>query len=208
MSSPTIPDLPVATIADDSDQMLLRQPAGALGTDKSVSVEKIRNINVSGLPTLSSPVSAQASDLMLIARGGVNYQIRHDQISFPSGTKMWFYHNAVADIAGWSLVSAGDSLLAVKGGSTYVSGGQEAGTWQQLDHTLTIAQIPSHSHIFRAKEAGQSDKSRGGRGSSTGGSDFNYTENTAIANTGGGGGHNHGSAWRPKSNVGIICVKG
>jgi hypothetical protein len=133
----------------------------------------------------------------------VNYQIRYDQVSFPTGTKMWFYHNAASEIPGWSLVTAGDSLLAVKGGSTYVSGGAEAGVWQQNDHTLTLDQIPAHTHSYKVYTADSS-----GNLSLKTASTNRSSNNTVNTNSSGGGlGHNHGSTWRPKANVGIICQK-
>lgn len=212
MSSPTIPDLPVASVANDADQMLIRQPAGALGTDKNVLVSLVRKINVSGLPTLTSPTTAQDSDLFLISRGGVNFQIRHDQVSFRSGTKMWFYHNAFTEIGGWSLVSAGDNLLAVKGGSTYSVGGVELGTWQQEGvgggspgGGLSIAQMPSHDHDISGAgaTAGSGSQVRGWR--NPGGSSSSKPWSTLT--NGSGSPHNHGSSWRPLASVGIICQK-
>src|SRR5690554_1705738 len=101
MTTPTIPDVPTATNADDCDVMLLRQPGTSLGIDRQVSVALLRQINIAGLsPIPSNPL---ASDLMLIQRGTSRHQIRFEHVSVPSGTKMWFYHNAEADIPGWSL---------------------------------------------------------------------------------------------------------
>jgi|GEM_PF-2016978 len=219
MSSPTIPDLPIATVANDSDEMLMRQPGGALGTDKSIQVSEVRKVNVAGLPTLVSPTTAEDSDLFIIARGGINYQIRHDQVSFRSGTKMWFYHNVFTQIGGWSLVSAGDSLLAVKGAGTYSVGGIESGVWQQDDvggvpgQGLSVSQIPSHTHQSRSIS-----RQRPGSTSSSSNQFYAFTDNlsgtsiksgsvSGIQNTGGGDPHDHGDTWRPKANVGIICRK-
>jgi len=200
MSSPTIPDLNSATVANDTDLVLLRQPGNAGGVDKKVTVALLRNINIAGLAPL--PSDAAASDLMVIARGGVNYQIRHDQISFPSGTQMWFYANAT--IAGWSLVTTGDTLLAVKGGLEYVTGGVEAGNWQQEGHALTVAELPSHTHPVNGTGAttGTGNRVRGYRQSLS-----EDSKPWATSSTGGNQAHNHGNTWRPRANVGVILRK-
>ncbi len=57
-----------------------------------------------------------------------------------SGTPMWMYVNAVPD--GWaSAGSLTDRVIAVKGGSTYTTGGVGAGGWTISPHTL-----PNHRH--------------------------------------------------------------
>lgn len=200
MSSPTIPDLPAATTADDADLLLMRQPGTALGVDKQVTVAKIRQLNLAGLAPVPNP--PQASDLLLIQQSGANWQLRFDQVSVPSGTKMWFYHNAASDIPGWSLFASGDTLLAVKGGSTYTTGGTQSGTWQQADHTLTIAEMPAHTHkLRRGNETSASSPYTVRR------TKFTQDTNGTTESTGGGQPHNHGSAWRPRASVGIILQK-
>lgn len=202
MSSPTIPDLPSATTADDADLLLMRQPGTALGVDKQVTVAKIRQLNLSGLAPV--PNTPQASDLFLIQQSGANWQIRFDQISVPSGTKMWFYHNAASDVPGWSLFASGDTLLAVKGGSTYTTGGTQAGNWQQSDHTLTVNEIPPHTHTTPAgKESSGSSGIRFARRAT----DFDNLSTIISSSTGGGNPHNHGNSWRPRASVGVILQK-
>ena len=120
----------------------------------------------------------------------------------PSGTKMWFY----ADTAptGWTLdATPSDSLLAVKGGSTYTTGGAQAGTWTQPDATLTAAQIPPHTHLTNATTSANS-----------GGGPTIYCYSTTPTSTGSAAtsagtasSHNHGTAYRPLSEVGIICSR-
>ena len=204
MTTPTIPDLPVATVANNSDEMLVRQPAGALGTDKRVTIDKIRNLDINALGTLPTGTPI-ASDQMIIERSGTNYAITFEDVGFIQGTKMWFYHNAASQVPGWAIVASSDNLLAVKGGATYTTGGVQQGTWQQEDHTLTTSQIPSHSHrMTMAKDTtGSTSNMVGaarGKTAETDGNIQTYTQ-------GGGLGHNHGSSWRPLASVGIICVK-
>jgi len=85
----------------------------------------------------------------------------------PAGSKMWFYQDSAP--LGWTLDSTpSDSILAVKGGSTYNTGGASAGSWivsgivtdSESSHrhtgpshkhttaavSLTIAQMPAHTH--------------------------------------------------------------
>ena len=120
----------------------------------------------------------------------------------PSGTKMWFY----ADTApvGWTLdATPSDSLLAVKGGSTYTTGAAQAGTWTQPDATLTAAQIPPHTHLTGATTSASS-----GGGATIYCYATTPTSTGATATSGGSASsHNHGSTYRSQANVGIICSK-
>ncbi len=132
-----------------------------------------------------------------------------------SGVKMYFYQNTAP--VGWTIdISVSDALIGVKGGvnAFNVAGGNLAGTWSQAghthttaDHTLTVAQIPSHTHAvyYIPNLVGIG----GGPQPTSGGSYFN------SGATGGGGAHNHGSTassgtantYRPYAAVGIICTK-
>jgi len=121
---------------------------------------------------------------------------------FPSGTKLWFYQNTAP--SGWTIdTTPADAVLAVKGGSgAYnVSGGSQAGTWTQPDHTLTTAEIPAHTHTTYCPVAGPA------YGQPAGAIPYAAYTYVTSSSTGGGGAHNHGTTWRPLAQVGIICTK-
>lgn len=220
MTTPTIPELPQATVANNGDQMLMRQPAGSLGTDKRITVEEVRKIDIDSLSTASSPSSSLSGDLFMFQRSGTNYKIRFDQISVPSGTIMWFYRNTTID--GWTIESsAPDTVLAVKGGSEYVNGGVTGGTWQQEGVNggspgggLSISQMPRHDHTFRFADSGgtgailnrpprevnpPSPSGIVGVTSIVGGQ---HSTNPNEAEP-----HNHGDSWRPSASVGVLLKK-
>jgi hypothetical protein len=120
----------------------------------------------------------------------------------PSGTKMWFY----ADTApvGWTLdATPSDSLLAVKGGSTYTTGATQAGTWTQPDHTLDITEIPDHTHSTGASTSANS----GGGATIYVFSSSNPATGATLSSGSANSAHNHGSAYRNQANVGIICSR-
>lgn len=193
-------DLDLATTANDTDLALIRKDNT---TDYKVTVQVLRNIAVQNLPDLSPTANSPLStDLMLVSRSGANCKCVFSSIGLLAGTNCWFYQNTAP--IGWTIVpNLSDSLLAVKGGSIYSTGGTKAGTWQQANHTLTIDQIPSHSHTVysRGAEEASGNKVKGYR-SNAGGLDTWSTNPT-----GGGLGHNHGSSWRPQASIGIICQK-
>lgn len=117
----------------------------------------------------------------------------------PTTHPMWFYSNVVP--TGWTLVAVpGDTLLAIKGGAIYTTGGVQTGTWSGPPHTLTLAQIPSHSHPITTQTGG------GGSGNvSEDSGPFGLRNTQAV---GGGGSHQHDwTATRPQANVGILCTK-
>lgn len=203
MTTPTIFDLPTATIANNTDLLVMRQPGSALGTDKKVTIDKIRNLDLSSLAGL--PTSVIASDLMLIESAGTNYQIPFQDVGFIPGTKMWFYHNVDTEIPGWTIVASTDNLLAVKGGTTYTTGGVGQGAWQQEDTILSIAQMPAHTHRVKLGKDGAG--SSGSTNSTRRSKDPDNVANVQSQSTGGGLGHNHGDTWRPLASVGIICSK-
>lgn len=207
MSSPVqLSDLDLATVANDADLALIRK---SNTTDYKITVQALRSINIAGLPSLSS--AAQPTDLMMISQGGVNSKIDFGSVGFTIGTRMWFYLGAVpVSPTYWQIVpNTGDSLLGVRGGSTYVTGGVQAGTWTQANHTLTIAEMPAHQHfIHKTKEpTGSSNNLGPARGKDPEDSSTIAFRFALSEPTGGSGPHNHGDTWRPMASVGIVCEK-
>lgn len=169
-------------------------------TDKKATITQLRQIDISALTNLDSPL---ANDLVMIGRGSDTYRTRFDKVGLVKGTRAWFYQDVAP--SGWTIFpGVSDCLLAVKGGSTYTNGGTVQGTWQQEDHILTEAEMPEHNHTFNLADTNSS--SAGARRARAG-------ENTilgAFGSTGTAGsndGHNHGNTWRPLSAVGIVCQK-
>lgn len=203
MTTPVqLSDLPVASVAADNDLMLLRKGL----TDYQVTVQIIRNIDLTALSPIPSP---EATDLILLSRASQNYSARFDQIGFVKNVKAWFYQ-AVAP-SNWTIIpNTGNRLLAVSDGVNLYSGaggGTAGGTWQQTSTALTIAQIPAHTHlILKTKEPSGSSNALGPQR----GKVPETPDATGFATseaTGGSQGHNHGNTWRPLANVGILCNK-
>jgi hypothetical protein len=120
--------------------------------------------------------------------------------TIPAGARIWFYENVAP--SGYTIVAGpSDELLAVKGGSTYTTGGAAAGTWTQPGHALTTSEIPPHSHATNATQ----DIKRGSGSSNWGFSSSNSQTGTTLTSGGAAAAHSHGSTWRPKARVGIIC---
>jgi hypothetical protein len=210
--------LDLATVADDVDLALIRK---SNTTDYKVTVAVLRMINISGLPSLTLP--PQPTDLLMLSQSGVNYQMYFGSAGFSVGTQMWFFMGSVpVSPTFWSIVpNTGDQLLAVRGGSTYTTGGISQGTWLQQDvfgvsgMGLSFNQIPAHSHQIKVRANAGSNPTGVASGSSgtitTIGSQTASDPVQITGSTSGTGGtsapHNHGQTWRPLANVGIICVK-
>lgn len=134
-------------------------------------------------------------------------------IAYIPPTHPIFFYSDTAP-SGWTATGIGaDSLLGIKGGSVFVTGGTQAGTWQQQDvdgvsgKGLNVNQMPAHTHTFLvntvesgfaifggANQIGASPQATSSTGSSAG------TGGTSLA-------HNHGNLWRPAASVGIFCSK-
>lgn len=117
----------------------------------------------------------------------------------PTTAPVFFY----SDVAppGWTLLGAvTDTLLAVKGGTTYTTGGVVAGTWSGPPHTLTIPEMPAHFHSFQTYQ--------GGGGSTGVGLDSTFQAPVNTSTVGGSGPHSHDwTTTRPMAAVGVICQK-
>ena len=123
-------------------------------------------------------------------------------VPFDSGgvVKQWFYLDTAP--TGWTEIgSLGDTLLAVKGGATYTTGGATAGTWTQPDHTLVEAEMPSHDHTSDVV----TDVDGGGSGRVCAATVAVGVGTWTSSSTGGDTAHNHGTSYRPAARVGIIC---
>lgn len=133
-----------------------------------------------------------------------NFRALKDDGIVTSVDKIWTYQDTAP--TGWSIVAGTeDGLLAVKGGTNAynANGGTRAGTWTQPNHTLTVAEIPSHMHSVSFYISPGGSLSGLERLNDAG---YSYiTTNSSY--TGGGGAHNHGTTYRPLSNLGIIIEK-
>ena len=140
------------------------------------------------------------------------------QLGMVAGTVMWFYANTAPTY--WTIVSAiGDELLAIKGGTTYTTGGAVAGAWTHNHSgnsgvvTLTAAQSGrvGHTHVIGTDKL-SSDESGAGKvtvgGSGTEGGAITIDE---VADANAASSHKHTvaaeTAYRPDARVGILCTK-
>lgn len=103
-------------------------------------------------------------------------------------------------VAGWTLKTDKDDMLlfitkgSAAGGETG-GGDHSTGTWTQPSHTLTIPELPSHTHTYTYSAPNTFYYDPVAWVS-------NHVFSVSTQNTGskgGGGSHNHGSTWRPKA---------
>lgn len=116
-------------------------------------------------------------------------------------TPMLFYMAAAP--TGWTETSdIGDTLVAVKGGTTYTTSEASKGSWSLPDHTLTTAEMPAHTHTYTSPGVPIANRRTGGSlivVSVTGG--------MATSSVGGGKEHSHGSTFRPAARTCIMASK-
>ena len=125
----------------------------------------------------------------------------------PSLTEMWIYANGAPD--GWTInATPSDQLLAVKGGSTYTTGGTAAGSFTMPvhQHNMNSHQHPSSGTTEAASPgANYEDGDAGAPGSG------NHTHPFTITTLGPSPGltlsDGNVAGYRPESHVGIICSK-
>lgn len=142
----------------------------------------------------------------------------------PAGTKAWFYQNVAP--TGWVLdETPADALLSVKGGANAynTTGGTQAGTWTQPNHTHGAGSLSgsSHTHDVTIPTDGWSGGTTDGQADQLetcipgvdGGSNIaaSRTFTSGAASTGAISGSTDNGAtaatWRPLAQVGIICTK-
>lgn len=199
----TIPQLDLATSVDfENDFMIIRQGLN----DKRIKPGLLNQFKLEDFPTLNSQLVA--SDVIVVGRNNLgtytNYITDPRRLGFLVGVTMWFYTDAANVPLYWTNVPAlGDRVLAVKGTSgSYTNTGLQ-GSWQQADWTLTIDQIPSHTHKYKVYKSDIDDNLSFKIGSSN----RNSNNTTQTEATGGGQPHNHGALWRPAAAVGLVCQK-
>lgn len=214
----TIPLLdPAGPVDPDNDLLLIRQGLN----DRKIPAGQIGNLRLGEFTML--PGQLVASDVLLIGRvngGGYdNYIMPPQYLGFLNGTNAWFYQAAAP--LGWSIIAGtGNRVLACSDSTNKYNGvnaPNQTGDWQQSNATLTIEQIPAHSHIIKVWKSDQ----EGNLSSKIGSTNRNTGNNQNTGQTGGIGsnnqtstspagatqGHNHGNSWRPLANVGILCTK-
>lgn len=124
-----------------------------------------------------------------------------DYIPTGGTSAMWFYLDAAP--SGWTEVgSLGDTLLAIKGGATYTTGGAGAGAWMLPSHAVTEDEMPAHTHTYTAPSPPTKSRRTGGSLCVK-----SLLPGTSTSSVGGGAVHTHGDTFRPAARVGIICTK-
>lgn len=131
----------------------------------------------------------------------LDYKIRR---FFYSGRTLWIYENTETVPVGWSVVSASDKLLAVKGGSVYTAGGASGGQWAitgwSHGHTSSLTGNTYHRHASAVWAnywmwAVYTDYSR----------TLDYQGSGAQATSGSPDVYGtHDGAWRPLASIGLI----
>jgi hypothetical protein len=121
----------------------------------------------------------------------------------PVGTVMLFYQNAAP--TGWTISAAlNDYALKIVSSAGGVTSGSVAystlfGRTATDSHTLTVAQIPSHTH-----SQSETNSSSGGIEA---GNDFTSNGSATTGATGGGGGHTHNIDMRVRTLAFVLAQK-
>jgi len=116
-------------------------------------------------------------------------------------TTMLFYMSAPP--VGWTEVEdVGDSLVAIKGGTTYETGGTLSGSWQLPEHTLLLTEIPAHTHTYTSPNAPSASRRTNGGVIVTG-----VTVLTETSSIGGSSVHDEGLTWRPAGRACIMASR-
>jgi len=125
--------------------------------------------------------------------------------TFPTNTKAVFYQATAP--TGWTqLTAAGlnDALLRIVTGSGGVTGGTTGFIASPLNitgsHTLTVSQMPAHTHTYTHVGGSGSQQFISGAGVAVGTA-------ATTGSKGGGTGHTHPISWSPKYADFIVCKK-
>ena len=128
-------------------------------------------------------------------------------LGFPSGTRMSF--NQTTAPTGWTKdisIAINDSILRLVTGTVGSGGSADFSTWNTTAitgaTTLTIAQIPAHTHTVTAVGSGGIQLSSGGVGSTA-----TSASSRTTSSIGGGGSHTHSLINSIKYNDFIIAQK-
>lgn len=206
----TIPELsPADPIDPANDYVILRQGLN----DKKATISQISNLQLGDNDLV--PGDVLASDVLLLGRyvspvSYDNYIVPVQKIGFVKGTICWFYMST-APLYWETVPNTGDAVLATRAGNinqTYGAAGVRVGTWQQEDHTLTLQEIPPHTH--RVDLGGDSTDTVSSANSARMSKNIKSRKfRTGDGSTQGlaGLGHNHGDTWRPQAVVGILAIK-
>lgn len=125
----------------------------------------------------------------------------------PSSTEMWIYDTSAP--VGWTINGTpSDQLLAVKGGSTYTTGGQAAGSFTMPTHQHNMN---AHTHTAGGTTGDNSPGANYEDGDAGAPGDRNHNHSFSISSVGpvpgltalGG----NVAGYRPESAVGVICSK-
>jgi len=122
----------------------------------------------------------------------------------PQNTTMWVYADSAPN--GWSLYATpGDTLVAVKGGGTYTTGGSIQGNFATPSHSHGLA---NHTHVaFGATGGAPTTQGADNAGNVSAGGhthNINIGSLAAAGSTGIGG---SSSAYRPRARVGVLCTR-
>lgn len=130
--------------------------------------------------------------------------------------KIPVYRNDQMD--GWVIdTSVTDKIIAVKGGSTYTTGGVTAGSWTLPSFALTTSHIPAHTHgaignhVHAVRTQRSTDSTIGVSGGTQGAPAAHDIAGAALAagghthtSVGSSNAHSHGATYRPAAAVHTI----
>jgi hypothetical protein len=105
-----------------------------------------------GVDTATEMRIGYDTNSVYFANGSSWIKLLDESTGIPSGTEIWIHANTAP--AGWTITAyAGDTLLAVKGGTgnyNHTAGtGTAYGTWNGLDHNHTSGTLTSGNHYHK-----------------------------------------------------------